>query len=77
MLDQVEIFFEFEIPDYLDDLIRENSIPQYNSKTNPLNQGGLAPKIVDPDTPGRSYQIPADIWLDWIEEYAMNARKLK
>ena len=38
---------EFDVPQYLDDLIRENAISQKGYKTNPLNQGRTAPKIVD------------------------------
>lgn len=38
---------EFEVPQYLDNLIKENAISQKGYKTNPLNQGKTAPKIVD------------------------------
>lgn len=41
----------FEIPSWMNELIKENAIPQFDYKSNPLNQGGLAPKIVDPTTP--------------------------
>ena len=47
----------FEIPEWMDDFIQSEAIPQANYRSNPLNQGGLAPKIVDPFTPGRSYEL--------------------
>lgn len=37
---------------------------------NPLNQGELAPKHVDPTTPGRSYVLPL-VWAEWLEEVAI------
>lgn len=67
---------EFDIPKSLDDFINENAIPQKGYKSNPLNQGGTAPKIVDPTTPGNSYELPAP-WIEWIEEYAKNGRTIK
>lgn len=60
----------FEIPSWLDSFIQENAIPQYGYRSNPLNQGGLAPKIVDPTTPGRSYELPAP-WGQWLQENAI------
>jgi filamentous hemagglutinin len=60
----------FEVPQWLDDFIRQEAIPQRGYRTNPLNQGGLAPKIVDPTTPGRSYELPS-IWAEWLQEYAV------
>ena len=50
---------EFNIPKWLDDFLHENAINQKGYKKNPLNQGGTAPKIVDPTTPGNSYELPA------------------
>lgn len=38
-----------------------------------LNQGGAAPKITAPLTPGKSYELPAP-WIEWLEEYGGNAR---
>ena len=64
---------EFDVPKWLDDFINESAIPQKNYNKNPLNQGGTAPKIVDPTTPGDSYELPAP-WIEWIEEYATNGR---
>jgi len=64
---------EFDLPKWFDDFLAENSIPQKGYKTNPLNQGKTAPKIVDPSTPGKSYEVPAP-WIEWIEEYAKNGR---
>jgi hypothetical protein len=60
----------FEIPQWLDDFIRQEAIKQYGYRTNPLNQGRLAPKIVDPRQPGRSYELPR-IWAEWLKEYAI------
>ena len=59
---------EVEVPQWFDDFVQENAIPQYKYNSNPLNQGGTAPKIVDPSTPGTSYEFPAP-WIEWIEEY--------
>ena len=42
-------------------------------KNNPLNQGGSAPKLTDPTTPGTCIEFPAP-WIEWIEEYATNGR---
>ena len=64
---------EFEVPKYLDDLIRENAIPQANAKLNPGYQDGMAPQIVDPTTKGTSYGLP-DPFVRWIEEYGTNGR---
>ncbi|WP_080727598.1 hypothetical protein [Ralstonia solanacearum] len=52
------------------DFIKESAIPQFGYKSNPLNQGGLAPKIVDPTTPGMSYELPS-IWGKWLQESAV------
>ncbi|MDE9545426.1 RHS repeat-associated core domain-containing protein [Xenorhabdus bovienii] len=60
----------FEIPKWFDNFIKENAIKQRGYKTNPLNQGKLAPKIVDPTTPGDSYELPS-IWTKWLEENAI------
>jgi hypothetical protein len=60
----------FEIPKWLDDFIRNEAIAQDGYRSNPLNQGGQAPKIVDPTTPGRSYELPP-IWSQWLQEYAI------
>ena len=60
----------FEVPKWMSDFIHEEAIPQVGYKTNPLNQGGLAPKLVDPTTPGLSYELPP-IWAKWLEEVAI------
>lgn len=70
------VIVEFDIPKWLDDFIKETSIEQKGYKSNPLNQGGTAPKIVDPTTPGISYELPAP-WIEWIEEYVKNGRIIK
>lgn len=67
---------EFKVPKELDDLVKETRIPQYGYSKNPLNQGGTAPKIVDPTTPGTSYELPAP-WVEWIEEYGHSAKKIE
>jgi hypothetical protein len=64
---------EFEVPKWFDDFVRETAIKQDNYRTNPLNQGGAAPKIVDPKMPGTAVELP-DIWPQWLEEVATNAR---
>lgn len=60
----------FKIPRWMDEFIQREAIPQAGYRTNPLNQGGLAPKIVDPTTPGRSYELPS-IWSEWLDETAV------
>ena len=73
---------EFEVPQYLDDLIKENAISQNGYKANPLNQGGTAPKIVDKgifdkyNFEGVAYELPDPI-NQWLVEYAQNARVVK
>ncbi|KOR90586.1 hypothetical protein AM231_00905 [Paenibacillus solani] len=64
---------EFDVPMWFDDFLKENTIPQLDYQTNPLNQGGTAPKLVDPTKPGNSFEVPAP-WVEWIEEHATNAR---
>ena len=68
---------EFEVPKYLDDLIKENLVDQYGYTKNPLNQGGTAPKLVDPTTPGTSYELPSSSWLEWLEEYGNSSKKIE
>ena len=60
----------FEIPKWMDDFIQAEAIPQAGYRKNPLNQGGLAPKIVDPNQPGRSLELPS-IWAEWLQENAI------
>ncbi|MCW2256718.1 hypothetical protein M2263_002809 [Providencia alcalifaciens] len=60
----------FNIPRWLDNFIKENAVPQVGYKTNPLNQMNMAPKIVDPTTPGKSYELPS-VWAKWLEEEAI------
>ena len=67
---------EFDVPKWFDDFVKESAIPQKNYKANPLNQGGTAPKITDPNTPGNSYEFPSP-WIEWMEEYATNARIIR
>ena len=66
---------EFDIDDWFHNLIQENAIPQRNYRSNQLNQGMSAPKIVDERTPGNSMEFPP-IWNEWFEENAKNARIL-
>lgn len=63
--------FSFRVPKWFDDLIEESSIPQLRYRTNPKNQGGLAPKIVDPDQPGLSLELPP-IWVKWLNEVGVH-----
>ena len=67
---------EFDIPTWLDDFLQENAINQKGYRKNPLNQGGAAQKIVDPTTPGNSYELP-EPWIEWLEEYGKNGRRIK
>ena len=60
----------FQLPKWMADFIKESAIPQAGYRTNPLNQGGLAPKRVDPTTPARTYELPS-IWAEWLEEVAI------
>lgn len=60
----------FDIPKWMSDYIDEQAIPQAGYRTNSANQGGLAPKLVDPTTAGRSYELP-DVWARWLEEVAI------
>lgn len=62
--------YSFKLPKWFDDIIKEYAIPQQGYRTNPNNMGRTAPKIVDPTTPGRSYELPT-FWADLIEEYAI------
>ncbi|KQO02798.1 hypothetical protein [Paenibacillus sp. Leaf72] len=66
----------FDVPKWLDNFVKETAIKQRDFKENPLNQGGSAPKKVDPTTPGDSYEFPP-IWSEWFEEYATNGRIIK
>jgi filamentous hemagglutinin len=54
----------------MDDFIRAEAIPQKGYRKNPLNQGGLAPKIVDPHQPGFSVELPS-ISAEWLQEVAI------
>ncbi len=56
-------------------LNKESAIPQFGYKSNPLNQGGPVPKIVDPTKPylgwrGVSMELP-ESWMKWMNEYAV------
>ena len=66
---------EFEVPKWFDDFLKGTAIPQYKYRMNPLNQGGMVPKLTDINTPGNSYELPAP-WIEWLEEYATNARSV-
>ena len=70
---QGSYLIEIEVPKWFDDFLREEAISQINYKTNPRNQGGLAPKQVDITTPGTSYEL-SPIWSEWLQENATNAR---
>ncbi|TWG83214.1 hypothetical protein L604_001100000350 [Bacillus subtilis J27] len=68
---------EFKVPKEIDDLIKETVIDQYGYTKNPRNQGRTAPKLVDPTTPGVSYELPAEPWIEWLEEYGHSAKKIE
>jgi RHS repeat-associated protein len=67
---------QFDLPEWFDNFVEESAIRQEGYRSNPLNQGRTAPKIVDPTTPGRSYEFPPP-WIRWIEEYGTNGRVVK
>lgn len=67
---------EFEVPKWMDDFRKEYTVPQTGYKTNPNNQGGMAPKVTDMTTPSHSVEFPAP-WVEWIEEYAVNTRVVR
>jgi len=64
---------QFEIPDYLYDLIVETTIPQEGSKNNLHNLNGMAPKLTDVDKAGNSIEFPPP-WVEWLEEHATNGK---
>ena len=68
--------YEFEVPKWFDDFVKENAIPQQGYRSNPLNQGRTAPSLNDPSTPGTCIEFPAP-WIEWIEEYSSNGRVIK
>lgn len=53
------------------DFILDEAIPQLDYNSNPRSQGGLAPKITDPSTPGLSIELPR-IWAEWMQEIAIS-----
>ncbi|MGL4382909.1 MAG: WXG100 family type VII secretion target, partial [Bacilli bacterium] len=67
------VVIEFDIPKWLDDFVKENTISQTNYNTSKFNQLGTAPKLTDISTPGISIEFPVP-WIEWIEEYAINPR---
>lgn len=69
------VIIELEVPKWFNDFMVENAIEQNGYKTNPLNQGGTAPKLVDKSTPGKSYEL-APPWIECMEEYETNGRKI-
>ncbi|MBO1628474.1 pre-toxin TG domain-containing protein [Bacillus sp. SY8(2021)] len=68
---------EFKVPKELDDLVKETKVDQYGYSKNDKNQGGTAPKLVDPTTPDTSYELPAEPWIKWLEEYGHSARRIE
>ena len=60
----------------VDEFIRENAILQRGASTSPLNKGGTAPKMTDINTVGFKFELPR-FWNEWLEEYAVNARKIE
>lgn len=70
------VIVRFDVPRWLHNFIYWEGIPQHGATSNPLNQGGSAPKIVDPTKPpgqaheGVNFELPA-IWAEWLEEYAI------
>ncbi|GAA4457585.1 hypothetical protein [Rurimicrobium arvi] len=67
----------FDVPKWLDEMVQEYAIPQKGYNKNPLNMKGMAPKIVDPTTPGLSYELPSE-WAKWFQEnYVKGSVKVK
>ena len=68
--------YEFKVPKWLDDMVKENAVVQTGYRSNPLNQGGCAPKLTDLTKPGICVEFPAP-WVEWLEEYATNGRIIR
>jgi hypothetical protein len=62
--------FRFQITQGLYEYIMETSIRQKGYRSNPLNLGGTAPKIVDPNQPGRSFELPK-VWTELFSDQAI------
>ena len=62
---------QFDLPDWIDNAIRESSISQYGATYN-VNHNYL-PQRVDVNQPGNAYLLPPS-WLEFIEYYAINGR---
>lgn len=58
---------------WFDQFLKKYSIQQQGYRRNPQNMDGTAPKRVDPSKPGMAYELPPP-WVEWLEEYAANAR---
>ncbi|MCA8923275.1 MAG: hypothetical protein KDD82_15775 [Planctomycetes bacterium] len=65
----------FDVPLWLHEKMVAEAIPQLGYRTNPQNQGKTAPKVVDPTTPGDSYELPKR-WARLFGEHASNGRVL-
>jgi hypothetical protein len=57
----------FRVPKWFDDFLVGMSVRQKGYRSNPANQGGNAPKVVDPRQPGMSLELPP-IWAGWLNE---------
>ena len=57
----------FKVPNWFHDLVMESAVDQKHYLSNPLNQNGLAPKLVDKGTPGLSLELPP-VWSKWLNE---------
>lgn len=57
-------------------LLRISNILRSEESSENVQLMRTAPKLVDPTTPGRSYEFPPP-WIQWIEEHAMNGRVIK
>ena len=65
----------FDVPVWFDEFIRENAILQRGASNSPLSKGGTAPKMTDIKTMGFKFELPS-FWNEWLEKYAVNARKI-
>jgi hypothetical protein len=62
--------FQWEMPGWFNKCVEQLEIPQKRCKQNPRNLNGLAPKIVDPNQPGDSYEFN-DPWYQKFAQYSV------
>ena len=62
--------YQWEMPHWFAKCVDKISVPQKNFSCNANNLNGLAPKIVDPNQPGDSYEFNSP-WYKAFEQYAV------